>query len=205
VLWRKYNHIGKVIRITTAGRAAEGNPFAGSPDAKPEIWSYGHRNVQAAALHPETGELWTSEHGAQGGDEINVVQAGKNYGWPVITYGKDYSGAKIGEGTAKQGMEQPIHYWDPSIAPSGMLFYTGNAFPGWKGNLFIGSLKFLYLNRITLQGNKVISEEKLLSRIGERIRDVAQDAHGNLYVVTDNTEGKVLKLSPAKNDHNDAR
>ena len=138
-------HWGKVVRIRPDGTVPGDNPFVGRSDARPEIWSYGHRNPQGAALHPATGHLWTVEHGAMGGDEINVPKPGRNYGWPVITHGVDYSGAKIGEGTAKEGMEQPAHYWDPSIAPSGLTFYTGDRFPAWKGSLFVGSMKFMML------------------------------------------------------------
>lgn len=192
------NHFGKVVRITTDGAAAKDNPFLGKENVKPDIWSYGHRNVQGAALNPETGELWTHEHGPRGGDEINIARAGRNYGWPVITYGREYWGPRIGEGAAKAGMEQPLHQWTPSIAPSGMLFYTGSAFPQWKGNLFIGSLKFMYLDRVTLDGEKVAAEEKLLEDVEERIRDVEQGPDGCLYVLTDNADGRILKIAPAK-------
>jgi aldose sugar dehydrogenase len=162
----------------------------------PEIWSYGHRNVQGAALNPETGQLWTVEHGARGGDEINHPEAGKNYGWPVITFGRDYSGAAIGIGNRKEGMEQPVHYWDPSIAPSGMAFYTGELFPVWKGNLFIGALAGMALHRLTLENGRVTGEESLLTDLGERIRDVRQGPDGALYVLTDADPGSILKLTP---------
>ncbi len=185
--------LGKIVRINTDGTIPSDNPFLGRPDVRPEIWSYGHRNVQAAALHPDSGELWTVEHGARGGDELNDPQAGKNYGWPVITYGIDYSGARIGEGTAKAGMEQPVYYWDPVIAPSGMLFYTGDAYPGWKGSLFIGSLTPGRLVRLQMKDGKVISEERYLD-LGERIRDVAQGPDGLLYVITDSAQGRILRL-----------
>ena len=156
------NHLGKLVRIMPDGSPYAGNPK--KPGWRPEIWSIGHRNVQGAALNPETGKLWTTEHGARGGDEINIPEAGKNYGWPVITYGRDYSYLKIGEGTAKPGLEQPVYYWDPSIAPSGAAFYTGNLFPEWKGNLFVGALAGQALHRLVLDGDKVVGEEKLLYR-----------------------------------------
>jgi aldose sugar dehydrogenase len=190
-------HLGKLIRINTDGSVPDDNPFIGTDDARREIWSYGHRNIQGAALHPETGEIWTIEHGARGGDELNTPQAGKNYGWPVITYGIDYSGASIGEGTEKPGMEQPLYYWDPSIAPSGMAFYTGSAFPAWRGNLFVGALGFELLVRLELDGKKVLHEERLLEDLGERIRDVRQGPDGLLYLLTDETDGRILRLSPA--------
>jgi glucose/arabinose dehydrogenase len=187
-------HIGKVIHITRDGAPAPGNPSL--PGWAPEIWSIGHRNIQGAALHPETGALWTAEHGARGGDEINTPEAGKNYGWPVITYGRDYSGAKIGEGTAKEGMEQPLYYWDPSIAPSGMAFYTGDAYPGWKGNLFVGALAGQLVARLTLDGNKVVSEQRLFEGHA-RFRDVVQGPDGKLYLLTDEPEpdGALLVIS----------
>ena len=190
--------LGKVVRVNRDGSVPRDNPFVGRGDARPEIWSYGHRNVQAAALHPETGELWTIEHGARGGDEVNRPDRGRNYGWPVITYGVDYSGAKIGIGTAKAGMEQPVFYWDPVIAPSGALFYTGNAFPQWKGSLFVGSMVPGALVRLTLRGNSVASEERFLGELGERIRDVAQGPDGAIYVVTDSVRGRVLRVGPAR-------
>ncbi len=165
---------GQVIRIAPDGSIPHNNPFVGKPGHRPEIWSYGHRNPQGAALHPVTGALWIHEHGAQGGDEVNVPQAGRNYGWPIIAYGRHYSGGRIGVGTHKRGMEQPIHYWDPSIAPSGMAFYTGDKFPKWRGDLLVGALKFRLLVRLTLEGGKVAGEECLLVGLGERIRDVRQ-------------------------------
>jgi glucose/arabinose dehydrogenase len=186
--------LGKVVRINRDGTIPRDNPFVGNAKARPEIWSYGHRNVQSAALHPETGELWTVEHGARGGDELNRPQAGKNYGWPVITYGRDYSGAKIGEGTARAGMEQPVYYWDPVIAPSGMLFYGGNAYPGWKGSAFIGSLQPGALVRLTLSNGRVTAEERYLGSLGERIRDVAEGPDGLLYVITDSSRGRILRI-----------
>ena len=189
--------IGKIVRINSDGTAPRDNPFVDRPGARPEIWSYGHRNVQAAALHPATGELWTVEHGARGGDELNHVQAGKNYGWPVITYGVDYSGAKIGEGTAKPGMEQPVYYWDPVIAPSGMIFYTGEAFQNWKGSIVIGSLTPGLLVRLAMKNTTVAREERYLGDLRERIRDVQQAPDGLLYVITDSRNGRLLRLSPA--------
>jgi glucose/arabinose dehydrogenase len=190
--------VGKIVRITTDGGVPPDNPFVNQAGVRPEIWSYGHRNAQGAALHPETGRLWTVEHGAQGGDELNRPEAGKNYGWPVITYGVDYSGATIGEGTKKEGMEQPVHYWDPSIAPSGLVIYTGDAFPDWKGDYFTGSLKFGRLVRLELDGDKVVKEERYLSERGERIRDVVQGPEGFLYLLTDADPGSVLRLEPVR-------
>jgi aldose sugar dehydrogenase len=191
------NHIGKVIRIKPEGGAPEDNPFVGEAGRRPEIWSLGHRNVQGAALHPETGELWTAEHGARGGDEINVVRKGRNYGWPVITYGVDYSGAKIGEGTVKPGLEQPVHYWDPSIAPSGMAFYTGDKFPGWRGSVLVGALRGSLVARLEIGGDRVAREERMLSGLGERIRDVKQGPDGFVYLLTDAADGRILRLRPA--------
>ncbi|HUR79897.1 MAG TPA: PQQ-dependent sugar dehydrogenase [Thermoanaerobaculia bacterium] len=186
--------LGKVVRINKDGTIPKDNPFVGRANARPEIWSYGHRNVQAAVLHPDTGELWTIEHAARGGDELNHPQPGKNYGWPVITYGVDYSGAKIGIGTAKEGMEQPVFYWDPVIAPSGAMFYSGSAFPQWKGSLFVGSLTPGALVRLTLRDGRVASEDRYLGELHERIRDVAQGPDGAIYVVTDSPDGKVLRI-----------
>lgn len=188
---------GKIVRINPDGSVPSDNPFVGRAGVRPEIWSYGHRNVQGAALHPETGQLWTVEHGARGGDELNRPEAGKNYGWPAITYGVDYSGARIGEGTAKPGMEQPVYYWDPVIAPSGMTFYTGEAFPDWKGSLFIGSLQPGLLVRLTLEGGRVAREERYLSDLQERIRDVRQGPDGLLYLLTDSRDGRILRVIPA--------
>jgi glucose/arabinose dehydrogenase len=188
--------LGKIAHVRRDGSPPSDNPFLTRSDAKPEIWSYGHRNLQGAAINPETAQLWTIEHGAQGGDELNRPQAGKNYGWPVITYGKDYNGSKIGIGTKAPGMEPPLHYWDPSIAPSGLLFYTGKAYPGWTGSLFTGSLKFGALVRMTLQGETVVSEERLLEDLGERIRDVRQGPDGLIYLLTDSAQGRLLRLNP---------
>ena len=188
---------GKLIRVMPDGSIPADNPFVGRNDAQPEIWSYGHRNMQGATLHPETGQLWTIEHGARGGDELNHPEAGKNYGWPVITYGRDYSGLPIGEGTAREGMEQPVYFWDPVIAPSGMTFYTGDRYPGWRGSLLIGSLNPGGLVRLTLQDGRVTSEERYLREIGERIRDVVQGPDGFVYLLTDNPQGRILRVVPA--------
>jgi aldose sugar dehydrogenase len=190
------NHLGKVLRLTKDGSPAPGNPFASQPGTLPEIWSYGHRNSQGATLAPD-GTFWMNEHGPQGGDEINVPQPGRNYGWPVITYGENYGGGKIGEGLyVKAGMEQPLHYWVPSIAPSGMAFLTSERYgAAMKGNLFIGSLKFGYLARLELAGGKVAREHKLLTSVG-RVRDVRQGPDGLLYVLTDSSRGSLLRLMP---------
>ncbi len=188
------NHLGKLVRIMP-----DGSPYAGNPKKdgwRPEIWSIGHRNVQGAALNPATGKLWTIEHGARGGDEINIPEAGKNYGWPVISYGRNYDFTKIGVGTHKDGMEQPLYYWDPSIAPSGAAFYTGDLFPEWKGNLFVGALAGQALHRLVLDGEKVVGEEKLLADLGERIRDVRSGPDGALWLLTDNPQGRVLRVVP---------
>ena len=195
------NHHGKIIRINKDGSIPQDNPFIGKAGALPEIWSYGHRNAQGATLAPD-GALWMHEHGPQGGDEINLPQAGANYGWPVITYGENYGGGKIGEGlSSKTGMEQPLHFWAPSIAPSGMAFLTGERYgKSWQGNLFVGSLKFGYLNRIELSApfaGKVLRESRLLTAAGERIRDVRQGPDGLLYVLTDSGQGKLIRLLPA--------
>lgn len=190
------NHLGKLVRITTDGGVPADNPKR--QGWQPEIWSIGHRNVQGAALHPQTGRLWTIEHGARGGDEINIPDKGKNYGWPIITFGRDYSGAKIGIGTAKEGLEQPIYYWDPSIAPSGAVFYTGDLFPGWKGNLLVGALAAQTLHRLELDGDRVVREEVLLKDRGQRIRDVRQGPDGAVWLLTDDTRGEILRLSPAR-------
>ena len=192
------NHHGKIVHINDDGSVPEGNPFADRAGALPEIWSLGHRNLQGATLHPQTGELWTHEHGPSGGDEINISRAGNNYGWPVITYGEEYVGGSIGEGTHKDGMEQPLHYWVPSIAPSGMIF-VDERIPAWQGNLLIGSLKFDQLVRLELDGDKVVHEERLLDKaLGERVRDVAQGPDGAIYLLTDERKGRLLRLAPLK-------
>ena len=188
------NHLGKLVRIMP-----DGSPFAGNaktPGWRPEIWSIGHRNVQGAALNPATGKLWIIDHGARGGDEINIPEAGRNYGWPVITYGRDYSGARIGEGTQKAGLEQPIYYWDPSIAPSGAAFYTADLVPEWKGSLFVGALAGQALHRLVLDGDAIVGEEALLGDLSERIRDVRQGPDGAIWVLTDSPEGRVLRVAP---------
>jgi glucose/arabinose dehydrogenase len=187
--------LGKIVRIHPDGSIPRDNPFAARSGADSAIWSYGHRNVQAAALHPETGQLWTVEHGARGGDELNHPEAGKNYGWPVITYGIDYNGTPIGQGTAKPGMEQPVYYWDPVIAPSGMVFYTGDTVPEWKGSLFVGSLKPGLLVRLVLKDGRVSSEERYLAELKSRIREVQQGPEGSLYLLTDSDHGAILRVS----------
>lgn len=195
------NHLGKIVRIATDGSTPADNPYRGRSGARPEIWSYGHRNVQGAALDPATGRLWTIEHGARGGDELNRPEAGGNYGWPVITYGRDYSGAPIGEGTAKAGMEQPVKYWDPSFAPSGLAFYTGTLMPQWTGDLFTGGLAGTRLVRLRLDPARdaVVDEEVLLTSLGERIRDVRQGPDGALWLLTDDpSDGKLLRVAPAE-------
>lgn len=191
------NHHGKVVRVAKDGAIPKDNPFVGKAGALPEIWSYGHRNSQGATLAPD-GSLWTHEHGARGGDEINRPQAGKNYGWPQVSFGVNYDGSKIGSGdSAAPGLEPPLHHWTPSIAPSGMAFLTSDRYgAGWKGNLFVGSLKFEYLDRIELKDGKVVAEHKLLEDVGQRIRDVRQGPDGLLYVVTDSPSGKLLRLLP---------
>jgi glucose/arabinose dehydrogenase len=189
---------GKIVRISPTGEIPQDNPFVGKQGARPEIWSYGHRNAQGLAFNPASGKLWEQEHGPQGGDEVNIIEKGRNYGWPVIGYGVDYGGAKIHEATTKRGMEQPIKYWVPSIAPSGMAFYTADLFPAWKGNLFIGALKAKMLVRLELEGEKVVKEERLLTNLRERIRDVRQGPDGAIWLVTDNSDGRVLRVVPGK-------
>ncbi len=191
------DHLGKVIRIAPDGSVPSGNPFLGRADARPEIWSYGHRNAQSLAIRPSSGELWEIEHGPRGGDEVNVIGKGKNYGWPVIGYGVDYSGARIHDATAKDGMEQPVKYWVPSIAPSGMTFYTGALFPQWSGSLFTGALRGAMLVRLTLNGNTVTAEERLLQDLNARIRDVRQGPDGALWLLTDSSSGRLLRVAPA--------
>jgi aldose sugar dehydrogenase len=189
------NHIGKVVRIKPEGGAAEDNPK--NAGWAPEVWSIGHRNIQGAALHPQTGDLWTAEHGARGGDEVNIPRRGLNYGWPVISYGVHYSGAKIGTGTKKEGMEQPVFYWDPSIAPSGMAFYAGDKFPGWRGSALVGALAGQIVSRLELDGDKVVREERMLKELRERIRDVREGPDGFAYLLTDSSEGRILRVRPA--------
>ncbi|MET0015415.1 MAG: PQQ-dependent sugar dehydrogenase [Sedimenticola sp.] len=192
------DHAGSVIRLHDDGRVPVDNPFVKRNDARPEIYSYGHRNPQGAILHPQSGRLWIHEHGPQGGDEINVVAPATNYGWPVISYGAEYGiGIPVGEGTHKPGMAQPIYYWDPSIAPSGMMFYTGDRFPQWKDNLFVGSLKFQLLVRLEVEGEKVLHEERLLKGELGRIRDVRNGPDGYIYLLTDSPNGQLVRLEPA--------
>ncbi len=189
---------GKIVRIRDDGSIPPGNPFVDRMGARPEIYSLGNRNVQGAALHPKTGELWVNEHGPQGGDEVNVIRAGSNYGWPVITYGVEYViGTRIGEGTAKPGMEQPLHQWTPSIAPSGMAFYGGDKFPKWQGDAFVGALKFQMLVRLRFDGEKLVQEERMLEGKLGRIRAVAQGPDGYLYLLTDSSDGQLVRLEPA--------
>ena len=190
--------LGKVVHINTDGSVPASNPFVGREDARPEIWSYGHRNVQAAAVDPVTGQLWTVEHGAAGGDELNHPEAGKNYGWPVITYGRDYNGSRIGIGAVKEGMEQPVYYWDPVIAPSGMTFYTGTAFPAWRNNILVGGLASNALVRLVLENGRVVHEERYLGELHARIRDVQVGPDGQLYVITDAVDGQLLRVVPAQ-------
>jgi aldose sugar dehydrogenase len=192
--------IGKIARINPDGTIPADNPFVGRAGARPEIWSIGHRNAQSAALHPQTGELWEVEHGPRGGDELNVAKKGRDYGWPTITYGIEYQGGPIGDSlTQRAGMEQPVYYWDPVIAPSGMTFYTGDLFPAWKGSLFVGGLGSRNLVRLSLDGERVVGEERLLQDlqpVREAIRDVVQGPDGALYLLTNNQQGRVLKIVP---------
>jgi glucose/arabinose dehydrogenase len=192
------DHGGSVIRLHDDGRVPADNPFVGKAGAWPEKFTLGHRNIQGAALHPQSGELWAHEHGPQGGDEINIIRAGRNYGWPVITYGRNYiTGTSIGEGTARAGMVQPLWQWTPSIAPSGMAFYTGDRFPAWRGNLFVGALKGQMLVRLTLDGERVVREERLLQGELGRIRDVRNGPDGFLYLLIDGSRGKIIRLEPS--------
>ena len=193
------NTIGKIVRIRPDGSIPPGNPFANTPAALPEIWAYGVRNAEGLAFNPADGKLWEQEHGPMGGDEINLISPGKNYGWPVVSYGVNYDGTPVGTGKQQAaGMEDPLWHWTPSIAPSGMAFYTGDLFPGWKGSLFNGALKFRLLSRLELKGDRVVKEEQLLQGLGERIRDVRQGPDGALYLLTDNSAGRILRLVPKK-------
>ena len=195
------NHHGKMIRLHDDGRVPADNPFVKREGARPEIWSYGHRNVQGIAIHPETGDVWTDEHGPQGGDELNRLQPGQNYGWPVIGFGVNYkTGLAIHSGTHRQGMEQPLHIWVPSIGISGLMIYTGDRFPQWKGNLFVGGMVGQQLARLTLEGQRITNEETLVPQMG-RIRDVRQSPDGYIYLVTDDRDGKptpVLRMEPVE-------
>jgi glucose/arabinose dehydrogenase len=188
--------IGKVLNLKPDGSAANSQPA--QPDWDPKIWSLGHRNIQGAALDPATGQLWTVEHGARGGDELNLTTRGKNYGWPIITYSNEYFGGAIGEGTARPGIEQPVYYWVPSIATSGLAIYTGDLFPEWKGNIFVGGLKGAQLARLVLKNGEVVAEETLLQDLDQRIRDVRQGPDGALWLLTDDPrDGQLVRLSPA--------
>lgn len=192
------NHLGTVVRVNDDGTVPEDNPFADGRGGAPEVYTYGHRNVQGIALRPGTDELWTHEHGPKGGDEINILRAGANYGWPAITYGVDYSGAVISERTEAPGMQQPVLHWTPSIAPCGMAFYDADLFPEWKGDLFVGSLKFTHLRRLELDGDRVVAQEVLLQDRARRIRDVEIGPDGAIYVLTDHGDGELLRLEPAR-------
>ena len=193
------NDLGKIVRITTDGTPPPDNPFADKPGARPEIWSYGHRNPQGLALNPADGKLWEQEHGARGGDEINIIEKGHNYGWPRVSYGVNYDGTPVGTGKAKMaGVDDPRWHWTPSIAPSGMAFYTGDLFPAWKGSLFNGALRSQLLSRLELKGDAVVKEERLLQALNERIRDVRQGPEGALYLLTDSTSGRILRVVPAR-------
>lgn len=192
------SHFGKIVRVNADGSVPADNPFVGRAGALPETWSLGHRNVQGAALNPTTGELWAIEHGTRGGDEVNIVRAGLNYGWPVIAYGVEYRGAAINEGiTARDGMEQPTYYWDPVVAPGGVAFYDGDLFPEWRGNLFVSGLAGRHLARLVIEGDRVVGEERLLVDLNQRIRDVQVAADGSLWVVTDEDNGQLMRIAPA--------
>ncbi len=191
-------HRGQVVRINSDGSVPADNPFVNTPGYRPETWSLGHRNAQGADIHPKTGALWTVEHGARGGDEVNIPEAGKNYGWPIISYGRHYSGFKIGEGQAKEGLEQPIHYWDPSIAPSGATFYTGTAFSEWTGDFFVTALRSRMLVRLEVTETGVVAEEAILEGKVGRVRDVETGPDGALYILTDADPGALFRLSPAR-------
>ena len=193
------NHIGKIVRIRPDGTAPPDNPFVNKPPALPEIWAYGLRNPQGLAFNPADGKLWEQEHGPMGGDEINIIEKGKNYGWPVVSHGVNYDGTPVGSGKPQApGMQDPVWHWTPSIAPSGMAFYSGELFPGWKGSLINGALKFELLSRLTLHGDSAVREERLLQGLHERIRDVRQGPDGALYLLTDNPAGRILRLAPAR-------
>ncbi len=189
-------HHGKVVRIRTDGTVPPDNPFVDTKDALPEIWSLGHRNIQGAALHPSTGKLWIHEHGPQGGDEVNLIERGGNYGWPRYTYGENYGGGKIGEPGPAAGIVSPLHVWVPSIAPSGMAFYTGDQVPAWKDSIFLGALRGMSLVRLSMRDGKVVGEERLLSDRGERVRDVRVGQDGAVYVLTEGSDGKILRVGP---------
>ena len=187
--------LGKILRITKDGQPAPGNPFASDPDARPEIYSYGNRNVQGLALHPITGDLWATEFGPRGGDELNLIKAGNNYGWPTITYGLEYSGKEIGTPPIQQqeGLEQPVYYWDPVLSPSGLMFYTHDAIPEWKNNIFSGGLSSTHIARLVIKDNKVVGEERFLDKEGQRFRDVIQGKNGEIFAITD--AGRLYKIA----------
>ncbi len=187
--------LGKVLHITTDGAPAPGNPFISQPDILPEIYSYGHRNVQGLAIHPTTGDLWEAEFGPKGGDEVNLIKPGKNYGWPVISYGIEYSGAPVGSGiTQQEGMEQPVYYWDPVVSPSGITFYSGSLITEWSNNLFLAGLSGKHIVRLVIEDNKIVGEERLLEGIGHRFRDVLEGADGALYAITDGADGVIYRI-----------
>lgn len=193
------NHLGKIVRIAPDGSVPRDNPFVGKEGALPEIWSYGHRNPQGLAINPADGRLWEQEHGAMGGDEINIINKGENYGWPLVSFGVNYDGSPVGTGKARgEGITDPVWQWTPSIAPSGMTFYTGDLFPGWKGSLINGALKFRLVSRLILDGNTVVKEERMLEGLKERIRFVTQGPDEALYLLTDNSDGRILRVTPAK-------
>lgn len=194
-----HNHLGTVVRILPDGTTPPDNPFIGTKEAQPQIFSYGHRNIQGIALHPQTGKVWINEHGPKGGDEINILKAGANYGWPAVTHGVSYWGTKISDKTSTPEMEDPVLQWTPSIAPSGMVFYKGDAFPQWKGDLFVGALAKQHLRRIRFEGTKLIEQEELLTERESRIRDVREGPDGFLYVLTDENNGYLLRLEPSEN------
>lgn len=192
------SHAGSVVRIKSDGSVPDDNPFIGQSDALPEIYSYGHRNPQGLAIHPKTGRVWTQEHGPRGGDEVNLIEVGANYGWPEVTWGINYNGTPINGGQRElDGTIQPAHFWDPSIAPSGMSFYDGDAFPEWQGDLFVGALKFQLIARLEMEGDKVVAEERLLAGELGRIRDIRSGPDGLLYILTDDSNGGLYRLKPA--------
>jgi glucose/arabinose dehydrogenase len=191
-----YNHLGAVVRISPSGKVPESNPFKNGGGGQPEVYTYGHRNVQGVALHPYTGEIWIAEHGPMGGDEVNILKPGANYGWPKVTFGLDYSGAVISDKTSAPGIEGPLLQWTPSIAPSGMAFYAADKFPQWQGDLFVGALALKHLRRVELDGKTVVAQEELLKDWGQRIRDVRQGPDGYLYLLTDESDGQLVRLEP---------
>jgi glucose/arabinose dehydrogenase len=191
------DHGGKLLRIRPDGAVPPDNPFVDQPGARPEIWTFGHRNPQGLAFRPGTDQLWLNEHGPRGGDEVNLIRKGANYGWPVVTYGQEYVGGRIGEGTAKPGMEPPVWQWTPSIAPSGMAFYRGDAFPGWQGDILVGALAYRLLARLTMDGDRIVAEERMLEGALGRIRDVRVGPDAHVYLLTDESSGGLFRLEPA--------